>query len=494
MQDNETLIGYEPVTRRRASGWWETEHSGTAVWPKRPPESDGHSTDDGPVSDANSNFDSPLAVKKGRAVRESWIVRKGHTLSYMGLLLFTAVLYFRPYELSPALAGFSSMAFWIAAATLLVFVPSQLILEGNFTARPREVKLVLLLAVVAFLSVPLAIDRSEAWATFSDAFAKAIAMFIVMINVVRTERRLKGLLGLALLVGCVLSFGALRDFHNGVLSIEGYRVEGSIGGMFANPNDMALYLVTVTPIAVALLFSSRGLLKRLLFLCCTLLVIGGNMVTYSRGGFLGLLAVVFVLAWKIGRRNRFLISIVLLVGGAAFVVLAPGGYGRRLLSIFLPNLDAVGSSTARKELLIRSLLVAARHPFFGIGMGNFHIVGIKEHVSHNAYTQVASELGVLALIFYVLFMVNPIKRLMAIEKATFEHVKGESTSYYLAVGLQASLIGYMVSSFFVSVAYLWYVYYLVGFAVALRRIYQSKQPQGYQVEVTGTKKVAVVTV
>jgi hypothetical protein len=83
---------------------------------------------------------------------------------------------------------------------------------------------------------------------------------------------------------------------------------------------------------------------------------------------------------------------------------------------------------------------------------------------------------------------------MAIEKATFEHLKGDSTSYYLAVGLQASLIGYMVSSFFVSVAYLWYVYYLVGFAVALRRIYQSREQQNFLVEGTGTKKVATVTV
>jgi hypothetical protein len=30
-----------------------------------------------------------------------------------------------------------------------------------------------------------------------------------------------------------------------------------------------------------------------------------------------------------------------------------------------------------------------------------------------------------------------------------------------------------VSSFFASVAYQWYVYYLVGYAVALRRIYQA---------------------
>ena len=49
MQENETLIGFEPVTRRRAGGWWETEHSGTAVWPERTRESDGQSTADEPV-------------------------------------------------------------------------------------------------------------------------------------------------------------------------------------------------------------------------------------------------------------------------------------------------------------------------------------------------------------------------------------------------------------------------------------------------------------
>jgi O-antigen ligase len=199
------------------------------------------------------------------------------------------------------------------------------------------------------------------------------------------------------------------------------------------------------------------------------------MVTYTRGGFLGLLAVAGVLVWKLGRRNRFAISLASLVLGAAVVAFAPGGYGKRLISIFLPNLDPVGSSLARKEILKRSLLVAARHPFFGIGMGNFHIVSNHNLVSHNAYTQVAAELGVAALVFYVLLMITPIKRLRMIENETFDHSREEATSYYLAVGLQASIIGYMASSFFVSVAYLWYIYYLVGFAVALRRIYEVKQ-------------------
>lgn len=492
IEDTKAIRGDESVFRRHKAGWWETENAGSNEWPVRKSYS-------GVISNSNANATSmpdaieappqfvpiePAAIaqtsespkfESQKVHRDLWLARRGHALSFAGLFMFTVVLYFRPYELFPSLSAFSSIAFWLAAATFLVFIPSQLVIEGNVTARPREVDLVLLLAVTALLSIPFAIDREEAWSTFNDPFIKAVAMFIVMINVVRTERRLKMMLLLSVFVGCVLSFGALRDFHNGVLSIEGYRVSGSIGGMFGNPNDMALYLVTVTPITAALCFASKRLPGTIFYGSLTMMLMGAIMVTYSRGGFLGLAAAGFVLAWKIGRKNRYLITVCSFLGLVAFIALAPGGYGERLLSILRPKLDAVGSATARKQLLIRSLWVAARHPLFGIGMGNFHIVSIHELVSHNAYTQVAAELGLTALILYVLFMVTPFKKLGEIERETFARSKDVRTSYYLAVGLQASIVGYMVSSFFVSVAYLWYIYYLVGFAVALRGIYAVQQ-------------------
>jgi hypothetical protein len=36
----------------------------------------------------------------------------------------------------------------------------------------------------------------------------------------------------------------------------------------------------------------------------------------------------------------------------------------------------------------------------------------------------------------------------------------------------------MISSFFGSVAYQWYIYYPIAFAVCLRRIYQNEQREG----------------
>src|SRR5437764_14743501 len=100
------------------------------------------------------------------------------------------------------------------------------------------------------------------------------------------------------------------------------------------------------------------------------------------------------------------------------------------------------------------------HPLLGVGMRTFHNASIHDQVSHNAYTQVGAEMGILALVVYVLFMVAALKRMRQIERETYE-TRSRTSVYYLAVGLQGCLIGYMVGSFFVSVAYLLYIYYLV---------------------------------
>ena len=72
-------------------------------------------------------------------------------------------------------------------------------------------------------------------------------------------------------------------------------------------------------------------------------------------------------------------------------------------------------------------------------------------------------------------------------RETFE-TRSNSHYYYLAVGLQASLLGYMVSSFFLSVAYVWYVYYLVAFAVCLRRLYEAETGREVVVETRNERK------
>lgn len=426
----------------------------------------------------DEGLSSPRSEKRARQTKKDhglltsdrWLVRNGHLVTYIGLYLFSIMVLFRPYEIVPGLGFLSATAFYFAVATLLIFLPSQLATESNLTMLSTEVKAIIALTVIAIITMPIAKDPGMAWETFNEPYIKAVVIFIVLVNVVRTRRRLMGILWLSIGIGIYLGVSAMQLYMAGKFTVEDYRVGlTDIKGMFGNPNEMALHFVMMTPIVFTLGLASKSKVMKLVYFAITGLFLAANMVTYSRGGFLGLLACGMVLAWKLGRKYRLNVTIASIVIGGLVIIAAPGNYGLRMLSIFIPNLDAVGSNDARRELLERSLITTARNPW-GIGIGCFPIVGLHDHQTHNAFTQVSAELGLLGLAAYLVFMISPFRKLSAIERKLFD-TNDLSWFYYLSIGLQACIVGYWVSSFFASVAYNWFIYYLIAYAVAFRRIY-----------------------
>jgi len=459
---------YEPVTRSVSSRGSESGPSTAVAWPVK---EESHAVK------VPRRLEPHEALTPGTTLEKPYLsaifLKQGHAFSYAALFLFTAILYARPAEFYPS-ALTASIALLVGITTLLFFIPTQLSLEGTLTARPREVNLVLLFCLTGLLSIPFAINREEAWVEFSSTFIRCVVIFVVLINVVRTEARLKGLIFLAMAAGIWLSVEALNDYRLGLMTVEGYRAAGRGTGIFGNTNDMALHLVTILPISIALMLGSKGALRKFLHGACAALMIAAIVLSYSRGAFIGMLVVVLFIAWKLGRQRRLEIVLAVLGFAGLIVLLAPAKYGSRLLSIFIPSLDAEGSADSRRGELFRSIYVALRHPLLGIGMGNYQPeMSYKGLVTHNSYTQVAAEMGMAALACYVMFVVTPLKTLGQIARETFE-TRRDSRFYYLALGLQASLIAYLISSFFLSVAYVWYVYYLVGYAVCLRRLYESE--------------------
>ena len=412
---------------------------------------------------------------------------RGHKFTYAALFAFTLVLYARPSEFYPS-AVTASIALVIGVVTLAFFIPTQLALDGNVTAPFPEVKLVVLFALVALIGVPLAMDPFTAWQGFSGTFIRCVVMFVVLVNVVRTEARLKGLLFLAIGTAFLLSLGAIDEYRRGLAMVEGYRVSGRGVGIFGNTNDMALFVVTILPITLAFFFGSRSKAGKILFASLSAVMLASIVLSYSRGAFLGLIVVLIFFTMRLRQRNRLAIIAGILVLSIGVSFLVPGNYGIRLLSIFVPSLDPVQSADLRRAELFRSIYTALRHPFFGIGMGNYmEQVSLRGYVTHNAYTEVAAEMGLGALACYTMFIVAPLRKLGQIVRETFDQ-RANSRLYYLTLGLQASLIAYMVSSFFLSVAYLWYVYYLVGYAVCLRRIYETQTGKPVVVESRKTRK------
>ena len=59
-----------------------------------------------------------------------------------------------------------------------------------------------------------------------------------------------------------LAFRAVFDYARGFNLVENGRVQGAVGGMFRNPNDLALNMVAVLPLAASLALRATTLIRR----------------------------------------------------------------------------------------------------------------------------------------------------------------------------------------------------------------------------------------
>ena len=114
--------------------------------------------------------------------------------------------------------------------------------------------------------------------------------------------------------------------------------------------------------------------------------------------------------------------------------------------------------------------VAMDHPVLGVGYENW-IDYFSEHYPpfghnyeqpHNIFIEAAAELGFLGLIAFLLLIAHTFRMNRSTRRRVARHPQGRIL-YYMALGLDAGLIGYLVSGFFVTV--LWYPYFWINYAM-----------------------------
>src|SRR5262245_12058442 len=160
---------------------------------------------------------------------------------------------------------------------------------------------------------------------------------------------------------------------------------------------------------------------------------------------------------------------------AVLLVAAPGKYKARLSTIFNPEADPTNSAQERQEHMTRAYQIAIRRPIVGVGMGNFHIYAIREMRAHNAYLETAAELGVVGLIAFLVIIFAPLRSLRRIERETAaDGTRPDRGKHIVSACLQASFVAFVIYAFFGSIQYDSYLYSLVAFAVAFRRIHVAE--------------------
>ncbi len=418
------------------------------------------------------------ALMRDKLVR--WEVMQGsYSLAFIAVFLFTAALYIRPTEMFPTVFEAYPIQFAkiFAVTAPLIFFFSRIIGSQEVFLWTKELKMAFIILGLGILLMPLSINADDTWKELNELYLKVVLIFALLIGTLDSRERIYWMMRLTVLVGGGIAFDLLMKFDPGErkLNLAKERVEGAVGGMFNNPNDLATHFGMLLPLAVVLFFVSKTPF-RFVYAACAVVFMLATLVTFSRGGLLAMVAVAGVMMWKFRKRHK---AIPYVAGGLLAVVFflgAPGGLGDRLWTIIKPNSDGTGSAQERRDNLKRGVMQFIRHPLNGIGMGTFHIIGIRERRAHNSYLEIATELGIFGLMAYLLLIFTPLKGLWRIEQATLNaRDRLNFENYLMSVALQGTLVAYYVNSFFLSIQYLWFVYFPIAYAVALRRIYEREQ-------------------
>jgi O-antigen ligase len=247
------------------------------------------------------------------------------------------------------------------------------------------------------------------------------------------------------------------------------------------------------PFAICTAAWPGPLTRRLTAAMCTVFMAGAIVASGSRGGFLGLAAMLLVLgALLLRHRPGYVIAAAFALMCALPVV--PGSYWHRIASITDDAKDDTGSREARRTLMRESLQAYAENPFIGVGAGEFKDWNNAKrveswHESHNVWLQVAAELGTVGLAafgFVVFRAFSAVYRTRQLLRSGSSPRRGGVAPAMSpaeraildahSAAIAASLAGWFVCAFFASVAYNWTFYYLLALAATPRDILLARLP------------------
>ena len=248
------------------------------------------------------------------------------------------------------------------------------------------------------------------------------------------------------------------------------RMDGVLGGIYSNPNDLAFAIVLSLPFCLMFLLTTRKVFHKLLWAGGMLIMLTAVFRTGSRGGFITLVAAGVVCLWHYGVKGKRLYLIV--ISGVAVIVLlfTSGGVMRqRFSSLWDDELDthqekvAYASYEQRSFLMQRALEGIQHYPILGIGTQNFETYSTVWREVHMTYLQIAVEGGITSLILYLLFFWRGFRNLRYLLKR-----KDLDPDLMLFAGaLHASLIGFGCGALFSPEAYQFFPYFAVAYTSAL---------------------------
>jgi O-antigen ligase len=375
------------------------------------------------------------------------------------------------------------------ATALYAFLQPKLIRPDNL----KQVwvsRVILGLAVMACLSAPFGVSLGGSAVFIIEEYSKTIVFAILLIVAMRSATDLYTLVW-AYVISCgILVWMSLFVF--GLSQASGSEVHRLSHLYTFDANDVGL--IVLIGLALTLwTFQSSGKNGKLAS-GVILLGIGATLArTGSRGAFVGLVAVGIVLLFAltgvpVAKRVAFAAVTVL-----GLMIAAPAGYWSQMRTLLEPTSDYNWQTReGRKQVAKRGIGYMLQYPMFGVGINNFWrmecILGEKAKTNrpntalrctppHNSFIQAGAELGIPGLVLYCALVLGGIGSMWKLRKRVPKRwAGGTAEERFLYLGtlyVMLAMIGYAVTSAFLTFAWLDPVYilgaFLVGLHVAVRQ-------------------------
>ncbi len=169
-------------------------------------------------------------------------------------------------------------------------------------------------------------------------------------------------------------------------------------GVFPDPHMFSFFLGMLLPFALGLFFKTKNKFYLVIFFAMLL----ADLLSFSRGGYLGLALGILVAGIFLGNKlkSKYKLALIFAVVLASISLAIPGPISQRFFSSF--NFKE-GSNQGRIEIWKQAGGVILAHPFFGVGIGNYPLeikaaADYREPIyAHSNSLDIAAETGLINL-------------------------------------------------------------------------------------------------
>jgi probable O-glycosylation ligase (exosortase A-associated) len=383
---------------------------------------------------------------------------------WIGVLVFSWISYMNPHKYAWGFIRTFPVAMIVALVTLVGLVATK---DKSRLPRDPATLLMLGLWILFFVTTCFALNQQGAWPQL-EKVSKILLMTFVTIKLINSPSKLRWLLlVMALSVGLIGLKGGIWAVGTG----GAHRVYGPAGSFFGDNNDLALALNMTLPLLLYLSKDEpRKWLKWVLHTCFVMSIVA-IIFTYSRGGFLTLLAVGAVLLIK--ARYKVLAGIMIIVAVFALSFIVTEKWTGRMDTINTYQQD--GSAMGRLHAWKMAWNIAVARPLVGGGFETWKFGGAYAETPHGVrdfhsnYFEMLGEHGFIGLAMYLMLLVYSLSTLTFLKWRIRQDPDLQWARHYPDM-LQVAIMAYALGGAFLGRAYFDLFYHLVACLIILKEL------------------------